>query len=81
MPLLMTRSLSGSFWPKINNKIGLSTIFGPVRLLAIPKAEDRFEGPQIFRHFRHSGTCDDYPAEHSRRGVPEMFWIVQIPTL
>jgi hypothetical protein len=38
-----------------------------VRLLAIPKTEDRFEGPQIFRHCRHSGTCDDHPADHSRR--------------
>jgi hypothetical protein len=39
-----------------------------------------FEGPQIFRHCRHSGTCDDHPAEHSRRGVPEMFWEVQTST-
>jgi hypothetical protein len=36
VPLLMTRSQSGSFG-----------VFGPVRLLAIPKTEDRFEGPQI----------------------------------
>jgi hypothetical protein len=28
---------------------------------------------QIFRHCQHSGTCDDHSAEHSRRGVPEMF--------
>jgi hypothetical protein len=27
----------------------------------------------IFRHCRHSGTCDDHPAEHFRRGVLEMF--------
>jgi hypothetical protein len=44
----MTRSLSGSFGQKIDIEIGPSTIFarfGPVRLLAIPKTEDRFEGP------------------------------------
>jgi hypothetical protein len=61
---------------KIDSEIGPSTIltrFGPMRLLAIPKTEDRFKGPQIFRHCRHSGTCDNHPAEHSRRGVPEMF--------
>jgi hypothetical protein len=34
---------------------------GPVLGLAIPKSEDRFERPQIFRHCRHSGTCDDHP--------------------
>jgi hypothetical protein len=58
MPLLMTHSPSGSFWPKIDIEIGPSTIFarfGPMRLLAIPKTEDRFEGPQIFRHCRQSG--------------------------
>jgi hypothetical protein len=68
---------------KIDTEIGPSTIFtgfGPVRLLAIPKTEDRFEGPQIFRHCRHSGTCDDHPAEHSRTGVPEMFCAVETPT-
>jgi hypothetical protein len=57
MPLLMTRSLSGSFCKKkIDIEIGKSTIFarfGPVRLLAIPKTEDRFEGP-IFRDMRRS---------------------------
>jgi hypothetical protein len=63
----------------IGNEIGPSR-FGPVRLLAIPKTEDRFEGPQIFRHCRHSGTCDDHPEEHSSRGVPEMFWPVETPT-
>jgi hypothetical protein len=45
------------FCPKeINNEIGPSTIFarfGPAQLLAIPKTEDRFEGPQIFRHCSH----------------------------
>jgi hypothetical protein len=61
------------FGQKIDNEIGPSTIvagLGPVRLLAIPKNEDRFEVPQIFRHCQHSGTWDDYPAQHSRRGVP-----------
>jgi hypothetical protein len=71
MPLLMTRCL-GVFGQKIDNEIGPSTIFTRF-LLAIPKTEDRFEGPQSFRHCRHSGTCDDHPAEHSRRGVPETF--------
>jgi hypothetical protein len=51
-----------------------------VRLLTITKTADRFEGPQIFKQCQHSGTCDDHPAEHSRRGVPEMFWAVQTPT-
>jgi hypothetical protein len=54
MPLLMMHSLSGSFWSKIDNEIGPSTIFarfGPVQLLAFPKTEDCFEGPQIFRHY------------------------------
>jgi hypothetical protein len=76
MPKLMTRSLSGSVWPKIDIEIVPSSIFArfcPVRFLAIPKTEDRFEGPQIFRHCRHSGTCDDHHAEYSRRRVPEMF--------
>jgi hypothetical protein len=41
--------------------------------LAIPKIEDRFEGPYMFRRYWHSGTCDDHPADHSRRGVPEIF--------
>jgi hypothetical protein len=60
---------------KIDNEIGPFTIFArfsPMLLLAIPETEDRFEGPQIFRHCRYSGTCDDHPAEHSRRGVSEM---------
>jgi hypothetical protein len=64
------------FWPKINNEIGPFTVFGrfgPVQLLATPRTEDRFEGPQIFGYCRYSGTCNDHPAEHSRRGVPEMF--------
>jgi hypothetical protein len=65
------------FWTKRNDiEIGPSTIFarfGSVRLLAIPKTEDSFEGTQIFRHCRHSGTCDDHPADDSRTGVPEMF--------
>jgi hypothetical protein len=79
IPLLMTRSLSGRFWffdQEINSEIGPSTIFarfGPVRHLTVPKTEYRFEGRHIFRHCRHSGTCDDHPTEHSRRGVPEMF--------
>jgi putative component of membrane protein insertase Oxa1/YidC/SpoIIIJ protein YidD len=30
-----------------------------MQLLAIPKTEHRFEGPQIFRHCRHSVTCDN----------------------
>jgi hypothetical protein len=51
-----------------------------VKLVAIPKTKDRFKVPQIFRHCRHSGTCDDHPAEHSKRGVPEMSWAVQTPT-
>jgi hypothetical protein len=51
-----------------------------VRLLAIPETEDHFEGPQIFRHCWHLGTCDDHPAEHSRRGVTEIFWAVQTAT-
>jgi hypothetical protein len=42
-----------------------------VRLLVIRKTEGRFEGLQVFRHCRHSGTCDYNPEEHSRRGVPE----------
>jgi hypothetical protein len=25
-------------------------------------------------------TCDDHPAEHSRRGIRGMFWAVQTPT-
>jgi hypothetical protein len=61
---------------KIDIETGSSTIFarfGSMRLSAIPKTEDRFEGPQIFRHCRHSRTCDDHPVEHSRKGVPEMF--------
>jgi hypothetical protein len=76
MPLLMTRSLSGTFLAKkIYIEIGPSTIFarfGPVQLLAIPKTEDHFEGPQIFTHCQHSGTCDDHLAEHSRRTVSEI---------
>jgi hypothetical protein len=53
---------------KIDIEIGPSTIlarFVPVRLLAISKTEDRFEGPtlQTFINMRRS----------SRRGVPEMF--------
>jgi hypothetical protein len=46
----MTRSLSGSFWPKnryLNWTIHHIRQFGPVRLLVIPKTEDRFEGPQF----------------------------------
>jgi hypothetical protein len=73
----------GVFGKKIDNENELSSIFsrfGPVRLLTIPKTEDRFEESQIFRHCWHSGTCDNHPAEHSRRGVPEMFWAVDTPT-
>jgi hypothetical protein len=64
------------FGQKIDDEIGPSTLFarfGPLQLLAIPKTEDCFEGPQIFKHCRHSGTCNDHPAEQSRRDVPEMF--------
>jgi hypothetical protein len=64
------------FGQKTDNEIGPSTIFTRfchVQLLTISKTEDHFEGPQIFRHFQHSETCDDHPAEHSRREVPEMF--------
>jgi hypothetical protein len=31
-------------------------------------------------HCRHSGICDDHLAEHSRRGVPEIFWAVKTQT-
>jgi hypothetical protein len=47
----------GVFGQELDNEIGPFTIFarfGPMRHLAIPKTEDRCEGPQIFRHCRHS---------------------------
>jgi hypothetical protein len=75
MPLPMTLCL-GVCGQKADIEIGPSTIFtrfGPMRLSAIPKTEDHFEGSQIFRHCRHSGTCDDHPEQYSRKGVLEMF--------
>jgi hypothetical protein len=50
MLLLMTRSLSGSFWPKYlywNWTIHHIRQIWPVELLTIPKTEDRFEGPTL----------------------------------
>jgi hypothetical protein len=41
----------------------------PCDFRLFPKLKTALKG----RHCRHSGTCDDHPAEHSRRGVPEMF--------
>jgi hypothetical protein len=50
-------AVPGVFGQKIDIEIGPSTLFarfGPVQLLTIPEAEDRFEGPTLptFRDMR-----------------------------
>jgi hypothetical protein len=71
MPLLMTRSLSGSFWQKIDNEIGPSTIFtrfGPVDFWLFPKLKTALKG------HRFSDIADiQGHATTILQSIPEMF--------
>jgi hypothetical protein len=61
---------------KTDNEIRQSSTFtstGPMWFVAIPTTEDWFGKLWIFRHCKHSKTCDEYPKKHPRREIPAMF--------
>ena len=69
------------FCPKIGNRMWSSTIFGTVKLLAIPKTEDYFEEQRIFRHCQPSGMWQpSWRAFKSRDSrIPAIFLQVETP--
>jgi hypothetical protein len=52
----------------------------PCDFWLFPKLKTALKGHRLSDIIDNQGTCNNHLAQHSRRGVPEMFWAVETPT-